>query len=161
VAAPSSMTPIAEAPVVHPKKKRAAAANSRVTSNDEPSRSVVEDHERAGVERGTLPRGTLVRAKLAASLDPTQAGSVEAVVAENVTTAAGVLVPAGSTLVCSSRVSKDGRVPLSCDTIRTANRAWSFSGLAVGEGQHYGLRVVDNAVPAGSPFVVYVDAEFR
>jgi hypothetical protein len=90
-----------------------------------------------------------------------KAAGVEAVVVENVTSAAGVLVPAGSKLVCSSRVSKDGRVPLSCDAIRTANRSWSFSGLAVGEGQHFGLRVVDTAVPAGSSFVVYVDAEFR
>jgi eukaryotic-like serine/threonine-protein kinase len=113
------------------------------------------------VESGTLPRGTLVRARLAAPVDPAKAAVVEAVVAENVMSAAGVLVPAGSTLVCSSRVSKDGRVPVSCDAIRTANRSWSFSGLAVGEGQHFGLRVVDTAVPAGSSFVVYVDAEFR
>ena len=31
----------------------------------------------------------------------------------------------------------------------------------VGEGQHVGLRVLDTVVPAGSSFVVYVDAEFR
>jgi eukaryotic-like serine/threonine-protein kinase len=160
VAALSLVTPIPDAPVVRLKKK--AATVSHKASIGYESRSGVPHHA-AGtkVESGTLPRGTLVRARLAAPVDPAKAAVVEAVVAENVMSAAGVLVPAGSTLVCSSRVSKDGRVPVSCDAIRTANRSWSFSGLAVGEGQHFGLRVVDTAVPAGSSFVVYVDAEFR
>jgi serine/threonine-protein kinase len=72
-----------------------------------------------------------------------------------------VLVPKGSALVCTSRPSKNGRVPVSCEGIEAVDRSWSFSGLAVGDGQHVGLRVVDDAVPAGSSFVVYVDAEFR
>ena len=90
-----------------------------------------------------------------------RAGAVEAVVAENVMSGVAVVVPAGGTIICSSQISKGGRVPVSCDSIKTADRAWSFSGLAVGEGQHVGLRVLDTVVPAGSSFVVYVDAEFR
>ncbi len=69
-----------------------------------------------------------------------------------------VLVPKGSTVSCSARPPADGRVPLACDRISTADRVLTFSGVAVGEGQHVGLRLLDDEIAAGTPFVVYVSA---
>jgi eukaryotic-like serine/threonine-protein kinase len=34
----------------------------------------------------------------------------------------------------------------------------AFSGVAVGEGQRVGLRLLDDEIAAGTPFVVYVSA---
>ena len=187
VAETAARTSPGDEPVVRPRKKKATAVtglhpakavvgdgdvqNGRRDAHGVSVRRSEKEHtdERPGAgiiaERGvptsTLSRGTLVRARLLAPVDPTRAGSVEAVVAEDVKSAGTVLVRAGSTLVCSSRHGQDGRVPVSCEGIRAADRSWSFSGLAVGEGQHVGLRVLDRTVPAGTAFVVYVDAEFR
>ena len=47
---------------------------------------------------------------------------------------------------------------MSCDSIKTADRLLVFSGLAVGEGQHVGLRVLDRGVPRGTSFVIFVNA---
>jgi serine/threonine-protein kinase len=69
-----------------------------------------------------------------------------------------VVVPKGSVVVCASRAPADGRVPLSCDAIRASDRTLTFRGVAVGEGQHLGLRYLDDEVAAGTPFVVYVSA---
>jgi serine/threonine-protein kinase len=160
LAAPSPSPPVVAEPVVRPKRKT-TVSRAAPKARDDAKRSGDHLLKRADVTSSTLPRGTLVRAKLVAPVDAARPGTVEAVVAENVISGGVVLVPAGSVLACNSRASKEGRVPVSCDSIRAADRRWSFSGLAVGEGQHVGLRVVDTVVPAGSSFVVYVDAEFR
>lgn len=133
-----------------------------------PDRRDRSDEKRAGTEsadgRGiartssTLPRGTLIPAKLVRGLDPAWPGASEAVVTEDVVSGGVLVVPKGSAIACGSRASQDGRVPVSCDGIKTADRAFSFSGLAVGEGQRVGLRLIDGGVPAGTPFVVYVNA---
>jgi eukaryotic-like serine/threonine-protein kinase len=67
-------------------------------------------------------------------------------------------VPKGSKVSCLARPAADGRVPLSCDTISTSGGVLTFSGVAVGEGQHVGLRLLDEEIAAGTPFVVYVSA---
>ncbi len=166
VAATSANTAVADDVVVRPKKRnrekrKGSVPGAASKGQDDAKSSATHLAERASVASATLPRGTLIRAKLVAALDAMRAGAVEAVVEENVMSGGAVVVPAGGAIICSSQIGKDGRVPVSCDSIKTADRAWSFSGLAVGEGQHVGLRVLDTVVPAGSSFVVYVDAEFR
>ena len=106
----------------------------------------------------TLTRGTLVAAKLMRAIDGAAPGPVEATVTEDVVTDGALIIPKGSTLACASRRSADGRVPLSCDTITSKAGRLSFQGVAVGEGQHLGLRALDNEVAAGTGFVVYVNA---
>lgn len=83
---------------------------------------------------------------------------VEAVVTEDVLSGGVLIVPKGSTTACRSRQSKDGRVPVSCESIKTADRLYSFSGLAVGEGQRVGLPALEGGVLAGTPFIIYVNA---
>ena len=148
VAAMPANTPVADDFVVRPKKRnrekrKGSVLGAASKGQDDAKSSATHLAERASVASATLPRGTLIRAKLVAALDAMRAGAVEAVVAENVMSGGAVVVPAGGTIICSSQISKDGRVPVSCDSIKTADRAWSFSGLAVGEGQHVGLRVLD------------------
>jgi serine/threonine-protein kinase len=108
--------------------------------------------------RATLPRGTLVPVKLLRALTGPSPGRAEAVVTEDVAADGTILVPKGSTVSCSARPPADGRVPLSCDTISASDRVLAFSGVAVGEGQHVGLRLLDDEIAAGTPFVVYVSA---
>jgi serine/threonine-protein kinase len=116
------------------------------------------DRPSVGATSATLPRGTLVSARLTRSIDVVLPGPVEAVVTEDVVANGALMVSKGSTIVCTSRRSSDGRVPLSCDTIRTVDRQLIFQGVAVGEGQHLGLRALDNEIAAGTAFVVYVNA---
>jgi serine/threonine-protein kinase len=106
--------------------------------------------------RATLPRGTLVRAKLLRTLTGPSPGRVEAAVTEDVAADGVVLVPSGSTVSCAARAPADGRVPLSCDSITTSDGVLRFTALAVGEGQRVGLRLLDDEIAAGTPFVVYV-----
>ena len=81
---------------------------------------------------------------------------MEAAVTEDLAADGVVLVPSGSTVSCSARAPADGRVPLSCDSITTSDAVLRFTALAVGEGQRVGLRLLDDEVAAGTPFVVYV-----
>ncbi|ACL64471.1 serine/threonine protein kinase [Anaeromyxobacter dehalogenans 2CP-1] len=116
------------------------------------------DRATVGSPRATLPRGTLVAVKLLRVLAGPNPGRAEAIVTEEVAADGVVLVPKGSTVSCSARPPADGRVPLSCDSISTSDRVLTFSGVAVGEGQHVGLRLLDDEIAAGTPFVVYVSA---
>jgi len=116
------------------------------------------DRATVGSPRATLPRGTLVPAKLVRALAGPNPGRAEAVVTEEVAADGVVLVPKGSTVSCSARPPAGGRVPLSCDAINTSDRVLTFSGVAVGEGQRVGLRLLDEEIAAGTPFVVYVSA---
>jgi serine/threonine-protein kinase len=119
---------------------------------------LIEFADRPSVDspRSTLPRGTLVRAKLLRALTGANPGTAEAIVTEEIAADGVVLVPNGSIVSCSARAPADGRVPLSCDSIKTSDRVLRFSGIAVGEGQHVGLRLRDDEIAAGTPFFVYV-----
>ena len=99
-----------------------------------------------------------MRAKLAGPIDAMTPGPVEAVVTEDVMKSGRPFVPSGSGMVCRASRGEGGRVGLYCDTIRTADGVFSFSGLGVGDGGHAGLRVVNSGVPVGTSFVVYVTA---
>ncbi len=57
----------------------------------------------------------------------------------------------------AARATSDGRVAVSCDSLQAADRVLSFTGLAVGDGQHVGLRILDAEVPRGTSFLVYVN----
>jgi serine/threonine-protein kinase len=100
----------------------------------------------------------LVPVRLLRALNGPNPGRADAVVTEDVVADGIVLVPKGGTVGCSARPPADGRVPLSCDTINASDRVLAFSGVAVGEGQHVGLRLLDDEVAAGTAFVVYVSA---
>ncbi len=65
-----------------------------------------------------------------------------------------VVVPKGSRVVCSSRPGGDGRGARNCDSIRTPDGVLAFRGVAVGEEQRVGLRLLEHEVAAGTPFVV-------
>jgi serine/threonine-protein kinase len=174
-APPSQATPAAvgaplDEPVVRPKRRtdtsRAGQSGgqgaARTDRSDRPARSIALAGfaDRPSVESAgaTLMRGTLVPARLTRPVDASSPGQAEAVVTEDVVNDGALAVPKGSTVVCSSRRSTDGRVPLSCDTIRTADGLLSFQGVAVGDGQRLGLRALDGEVAAGTSFVVYVNA---
>jgi serine/threonine-protein kinase len=131
---------------------RRERASVRTTSADFADRVTV------GSPRATLPRGTLVPVKLSRALAGPNPGRAEAIVTEEVAADGVVLVPKGSTVSCLARPPADGRVPLSCDRISTSDRVLAFSGVAVGEGQRVGLRLLDEEIAAGTMFVVYVSA---
>jgi len=157
-------------PVVRPKRAAGAARHSHaaqaqalpVNSRDRASGRIATaafvDRPTVPTASATLAHGTLVPARLMRSIDVALPGKAEAVVTEDVVTDGTLLVPKGSTVVCTSRRSSDGRVPLSCDTIKAGDHQLSFQGVAVGDNQHIGLRVLDNEVAAGTAFVVYVNA---
>jgi serine/threonine-protein kinase len=162
--------PPLEEPVVRPKRR---TNGSRVAQpagqgavlpdrSDRPARRIALAGfaDRPSVESAgaTLVRGTLVPARLTGSIDAASPGEAEAVVIEDVVNDGALIVPKGSTVLCSSRRSTDGRVPLSCDTIRTADGLLTFQGVAVGDGQRLGLCPLDDEVAAGTSFVVYVNA---
>lgn len=106
----------------------------------------------------TLARGTLIRVKLATQVDATQGGPAEAVVTEDVLSNGSVLVPSGSVVRCRAGGLLAGRLGLSCDSMRAGERAWSFSAIALGEGERAGLQVVEGTIQSGTPFVVFVTA---
>ncbi len=116
------------------------------------------DRPSVGSAGATLVRGTLVPARLTRPVGGASPGDAEAVVTEDVFSDGALVVPKGSTVLCSSRRSADGRVPLSCDTIRAGAGELSFQGVAVGDGHRLGLRALDDEVAAGTAFVVYVNA---
>ena len=169
-AAPAATAaPLADVSVIRPKKRAREKVNTQVRSiatkvEEAPSRLPTSisagflDRPSVASESETLPRGTLIRAKLVHPIDPLSPGVVQAVVTEDVAKEGVVVVPTGSAIGCSSRASKDDRVGLSCESIKTTDRMLLFSGLAVGEGHHVGLRVLDGEVPTGTAFVVYVSA---
>ncbi len=162
--------PPLEQPVVRPKRRNDAGvvaqparqSEALTDRSDRPSRRIALAGfaDRPSVESAgaTLVRGTLVPARLTGPVDAASPGQAEAVVIEDVVNDGALVVPKGSTVMCSSRRPTDGRVPLSCDTIRTANGLLSFQGVAVGDGQRLGLRALDDEVAAGTAFVVYVNA---
>ena len=168
--APEPAIALLEGPVVRPKRPldgaRAAhtpgQSEARPDRKDRPARRIATTAfaDRPSVESAsaTLVRGTLVPARLTRSIDLALPGQAEAVVSEDVISDGVLIVPKGSTVVCFSRRFTDGRVPLSCDTIRTEAGQLSFQGVAVGNGQRLGLRALDNEVAAGTAFVVYVNA---
>jgi len=160
-----------EQPIVRPKRpgsasrstandraKAAPAALRREHSPQRSSSAEFADRATVGSPRATLPRGTLVAVKLARPLAGRNPGRVEAIVTEELAADGVILVPKGSSVSCAARPPAEGRVPLSCDTISTSDRVLTFSGVAVGDGQHVGLRLLDEEVAAGTPFVVYVNA---
>jgi len=163
-------SPTVSGPVVRPNRGRPkeggpglTAAGRKVQDQRDPggTRSIATefvDRRSVTTAGSTLERGTLIRAKLVRPIDPLAPGEAEAVATEDVVREGVVLVPKGSAIACSSRASKDERVGVSCDSIKTADRLLVFSGLAVGEGQHVGLRILDTGVPTGTSFVIFVNA---
>jgi len=163
-----------EGPVVRPKRaagvSRARQPASAEEQPREPSPERVDrtqgriaraefvDRPSVDSASATLARGTLVPAMLLRPIVAEFPGQAEAVVTDDVLGDGKLLVPKGSTVVCTSRRRDEGRVPLTCDTIRTLDRQLSFQGVAVGEGQHVGLRALDSEIAAGTAFVVYVNA---
>lgn len=170
VAAPGG-TSSSEEPMVRPKRAgarpvasppgRATVGTAPAAPGHAPARATeagFADRATVGSPSATLPRGTLVPVRLLRAIEPGSAGRADAVVTEDVAADGVVLVPKASTVSCRARPPADGRVPLACDAVTTPDRVLAFSGVAVGEGQHVGLRLLDEEIAAGTQFVVYVNA---
>ncbi len=104
----------------------------------------------------TLPRGTFVRVKLPGALDARPGSPVEALVTEDVLNDGSILVPRGSVVRCRTGGVAIDRVALSCDSLKAGARSWTFSALALGDGDRPGLRVDEGSVAQGTEFVVFV-----
>ena len=146
---------VLEGPVVRAKKRKAKSEMPEAGPAE--STKGMKPVSTRQVPTETLARGTLIRAQLTSTLNAFTTGPVEAIVTEDVSSDGGD-VPRGSKILCLSRIAKEGRVGILCDSIKAGDRTWSFSGIGVGEGAHVGLPVVDRRVPSGTSFEVYVSA---
>jgi tRNA A-37 threonylcarbamoyl transferase component Bud32 len=105
----------------------------------------------------TLPRGMVMRVRLAAAIIAAPGEAVEALVVEDAgTESAGV--PKGAVVSCRTGSLSAGRLALFCERAKAGDRVWTFSALALGDGDRTGLRVEGGAVPAGTRFSVAVTA---
>jgi hypothetical protein len=98
-----------------------------------------------------VPRGAMIRCKLTAPANPSLAGPVTFVVTADYSGPQGVLIPKGSTGICSPSSLAMGRVGLACDTLTIKARgATTISGLALGRDQQPGIPVgAANQGPSG------------
>ena len=106
--------------------------------------------------RETLPRGTLMRARLTAELDPRRGGIVQAITTEHLLRDGSVLIPQGSLLSCRAGSVLGDRIAVSCDGVSSSGRSWSFRAIGLGMDDRAGIRLVDGPVASGTPFVVCV-----
>lgn len=83
-------------------------------------------------------------------------GQAEAVLTEDAVNAGSVVAPRGGVVSCRASGVVNGRLNLTCETLKAGERGWTFSGLALGDGDRAGLRVVDGGVASGTLFVVAV-----
>ena len=118
----------------------------------------IADREVVANASATLPRGTLLRARLTRELDPARGPGVSGVVAEDLVREGVVLVEKGSVLDCRALAIANERVSISCDGVKASELRLSFTAIGLGEGDRPGLRAIDGVVPSGTPFVVCVTA---
>jgi hypothetical protein len=118
----------------------------------------IADREVVANAAATLPRGTLLRARLTRELDPARGPGVFGVVAEDVVRNGVVMVEKGSVLDCRALAILNERVSISCDGVKASETRLSFTAIGLGEGDRPGLRAIDGVVPSGTPFVVCVTA---
>ena len=104
----------------------------------------------------TLPRGTLLRARLTAELDPWRRREVQAATSEDLLRDGAVLIPRGSLLSCRAGGVTGDRIAVSCDGASSGARSWSFKAIALSTDDRVGIRVVDGPVASGTSFVVCV-----
>jgi len=103
----------------------------------------------------TLPRGMVLRVRLAAAVIAAPGEVAEALVVEDAG-AGSAAVPSGAVVRCRTGSMSGGRLALSCERASAGDRVWTFSALALGDGDRTGIRVNGGAVPAGTRFSVAV-----
>jgi hypothetical protein len=157
---PPAVRPFEATPAMHPlaspKPDEASPAAPRGTKGS--AHVGFADRGTVANAAETLPRGTLVRAKLSGRLDARPGNPIEAVVTEDVLSEGSILVPRGSLVRCRTGGVASERIGLSCDSLRAGARSWAFSALALGDGDRPGLRVEEGSVAPGTEFVVFVTA---
>lgn len=116
------------------------------------------DRDMVANAAGTLPRGTLLRARLTVDLEASRGGPVEVALTEDVVSGGKVVVTRGSLVTCRAGSAENGRLSLACDAVKAGDRSLAFSAIALGDGDRTGLRLVEGKVPAGTNFAVYVTA---
>jgi type IV secretory pathway VirB10-like protein len=120
-------------------RRRTFGTSTRTSFVDAPSasRSAAAGQ---GAARLALPPGILIPARLIVPADPNAPGPVSAEVTRDVSAAGAIVVPRGSTILCSSQ-SLNGaqRVPLTCNALVIGGAAKTFSGTALGDDKRPGL----------------------
>jgi len=103
----------------------------------------------------TLPRGTVLRARLLSDAALSRRGLVEGIITEEAT-AGNTVVPKGATVTCHTGSVTGGRIELLCNEAKSHEQTWAFNAVAVGEDDRSGLHMVDGRVASGTRFAVYV-----
>jgi serine/threonine-protein kinase len=101
----------------------------------------------------TLPKGTLIPARLSTPADANNPGPVTATVTKDIVVGAATVVPSGTTLVCAATgTTGQNRIAITCDGIQLAGRTVPFSGTALGADQLRGIPVARAGGPGtGEP----------
>jgi hypothetical protein len=99
----------------------------------------------------------VMRVRLAAAVIAAPGEVAEAFVVEDAV-AGSAGVPKGAVVSCRTGSMSGGRLALSCERASAGDRVWTFSALALGDGDRTGIRVDGGAVPAGTRFSVAVTA---
>jgi hypothetical protein len=118
----------------------------------------VADRGTVSSAASTLPRGTVMRVRLSRPLVPERGATVEAALTEAASVGGNVVVPRGAVVTCHIGTVVGERVNVACESAAAGERAWSFSALALGDGDRAGLRLVDGVVPSSTSFSVAVTA---
>jgi serine/threonine-protein kinase len=103
----------------------------------------------------TLPRGSVLHARLLNDAALSRRGLVEGIITEEAT-AGNTVVPKGATVTCHTGSVTGGRIELLCNEAKSGEQTWEFNAVAVGEDDRTGLHLVDGRVPSGTRFAVYV-----
>ena len=145
-------SPPAPIPASEPAPLPAPAAPIRRRSLDSSTATTFADvttPEKADSATGgpsLLPKGTLVPALLLTPADANNPGPVIASVTKDVSGPSGVVVPKGSSLVCTSAGPVgQARVGVTCESVTVGTRSIPLSGTALGPDQLKGIPVVATA----------------
>ncbi len=123
---------------IDPRHRRELDFSSATTFADSPPGSSGEVGS-----SGSLPKGTLISARLVTPADGTNPGPVSAVVTKDVSVSGSVLIPAGSPLSCATAGAvSTTRVGLTCDGVTIHGRLVALGALALGQDQLRGIPVV-------------------
>ena len=99
-----------------------------------------------------LPRGTSIAARLTSPADASQPAPVTATVSADVVVAGSLVVPKGSTLLCTTAPA-GARLGLNCDTVQLRGRTIALEATAMGSDRRVGLPLPRSAVGGDSSYV--------
>lgn len=135
-------------PVVTPEAPQGATAPSGTPRRSLDTVMIADSPAAAAPGTGplSLPRGTVLPARLTAPADTGQASPVTAAITADVKVAGVVAVPKGATLICTS--SPGARLALACDTLTIGRAQHAIDGVAFGADKRVGLPLPRTATPS-------------